>query len=244
MNFMLNFIIYEDSKKMRDLYEKVIDQFIGNKQEEYHIIQIHEFNPVSQKRLEKLEGRKIYILDLKVPGKSGYDFAREIRNSGDWKSQIIIISAFEHLKNHIFMGKMLTLDFISKKENIATRLEETLEVAYNISTSHRFFSFRSGGELFHLPYHDILYFEKDLNDNYTSIITYQNTYKIKKSILQIERILENDLRFLKTHQSCIVNLYNIKSVNLSKKIINFGEKQTCLLSREHKKELKERLICN
>ena len=241
---MLNFIIYEDYKKMRDLYEKVIEQFVGNKKEEYHITQIPEFNPSSQKKLEKLEGRKIYILDLKVPGKNGYDFAREIRSSGDWKSQIIIISALDHLRDEVFMGKMLALDFISKKEDVAKRLEETLEVAYNISTTHRFFSFRSGGELFHLPYHDILYFEKDLNDNYTSIITQQHTYKIKKSILQIEKILENDLRFFKTHQSCIVNLYNIKSVNLSRPVINFGGKQTSLLSRERKKELKERLIHN
>lgn len=241
---MLNFIIYEDYRKMRDLYEKIIDQFVGTKKEEYNIIKISEFNRSSQKKLEKLEGRKIYIVDLKVPGKSGYDFAREIRSSGDWKSQIIIISALDHLRNDIFMGKMLALDFISKKEDVATRLEETLEVAYNISTTDRFFSFRSGRELLHVPYRDILYFEKDLNDNYTSVITKQNTYKIKKSILQIEKILEQDLRFLKTHQSCIVNLYNIKSVDLSRKIINFGEKQTSLLSREHKKILKERLTHN
>jgi len=238
---MLNFIIYEDYKKMRDLYEKVIHQFIGNTKEEYHIMQISEFNSSTQKKLEKLEGRKIYILDLKVPGKNGYDFAREIRSSGDWKSQIIIISALEHLRNEVFMGKMLALDFISKRENVEKRLEETIEVAYHISTHNRFFSFQSEGKLFHLPYHDILYFEKDLNDNYTSIVTNQNTYKIKKSILQIEKILDHDLRFFKTHQSCIVNLYNIKSVNLSKKIINFGEKEITLLSRDHKKELKEKL---
>ena len=30
---MLNFIIYEDYKKMRDLYDEVIHQFIGKKKE-------------------------------------------------------------------------------------------------------------------------------------------------------------------------------------------------------------------
>ena len=241
---MLNFVIYEDYKKMRDLYENVINQFIGKKKEEYHITHISGFSSSSERKLNGLEGKKIYILDLKVPGKSGYDFAREIRSSGDWESQIIIISACEDLRNDIFMGKMLALDFISKKEDVSKRLEETLEVAYNISTTSRFFSFRSGGELFNLPYHDILYFEKDLNDNYTSIITNKNTYKIRKSILQIEKALDHDSRFFKTHQSCIVNLYNIKSVNLSSPIINFGEKQTNLLSRERKRELKERIIHN
>ncbi len=238
---MLNFIIYEDQKVMSELYQNVIHQFIGQKKECYHIIHISEFNESSKRKLISLEGRKIYILDVKVPGKSGFDFAREIRFSGDWISQIIIISAFDYFKHHAFTGKMLALDFISKKENVSTRLRETLELAYQISTTNRFFSFQHNGELFHLPYHDILYFAKNLNDNYTSIVTNKNTYKVKKSILQIERILENDLRFLKTHQSCIVNLHNIQSVNLSNQVISFGEKKINLLSREHKKELKKKL---
>lgn len=242
VKFMLNFIIYEDHRNMRELYEQVVHAFIGSKRDGYKIIPISKFNEKTKMQLESLEGRKIYILDIEVPGKSGLDLAREIRNSGDWFSQIIIISAFEHFKYDIFTGKMLTLDFISKEEDVEKRLRETLELAYHITTPYRCFSFQSKGEILRLPYQDILYFVKNLNDNYTSIVTHQNTYKVKKSILQIERSLGNDLRFFKTHQSCIINLMNVKSVNLSNPTINFGGKKTNLLSREHKKELKERLM--
>ncbi len=239
---MLNFIIYEDHKKMRDLYEKVVHKFIGSKKDVYNIIPISEFDETTQDQLGSLEGRKIYILDIQVPGKSGFDFAREIRKSGDWKSQIIIVSAFEHFRYDIFMSKILTLDFISKNEDIAQRLKETLNIAYDICTSHRAFSFKFNGIVFRLPYRDILYFEKDLNDNHTSVVTKQGTYKVKKSIAQIERLVQNDVRFLKTHQSCIINLQNVESINLTDHTISFGEKQTNLLSREHKKELQEKLI--
>lgn len=239
---MLNFIIYEDHQIMRDLYAKVVNKFIGNKQDTYNIIPISEFDDTTKGQLESLEGRKIYILDIEVPGKSGFDFAREIRKSGDWKSQIIIVSAFEHFRYDIFMSKILTLDFISKNENIDTRLKESLELAYDISTSYRSFSFKSNGAIFHIPYRDILYFEKDLNDNYTSVVTKNNTYKVKRSIMQIERLVATDWRFFKTHQSCIVNLQNIESVDLTDQIIYFGERQTNLLTRERKKELQEKLI--
>ena len=240
---MLNFIIYEDNLEMRIIYERVILEFIGRKSDCYRIIPISKFDDSTNKRLDSLDGRKIYILDIEVPGKSGLDFARDIRVKGDWFSQIIIISAFEDFKLDILYGKMLTLDFISKNENnTEKRLLETLSVAYQISSTRQFFSFQQNGELFHLPYRDILYFAKDLNDNYTSIITSSDTYRIKKSISEIEKIVGNDLCFLKTHQSCIINLDNVQSVDLSKSTINFGGKETNLLSREHKKELKERLI--
>lgn len=238
---MLNFIIYEDQRRMRDLYEKVILEFLGNKKDGYRIIHIPRFTENTRKEIEQLDGKKIYLLDIQVPGKSGFDLAREIRYSGDWLSQIIVISGYEHFKSDVFSSKTLTLDFISKDEDIQKRLRETLELAYGISTTHRFFSFQSNGEIFRIPYHDILYFSKELNDNYTSIVTVKQTHKVKKSISQIEKILGNDLRFLKTHQSCIINLHNVQSVDLKIPIINFGDKETNLLSREHRKELKERL---
>jgi len=240
---MLNFIIYEDNLEMRTLYERVILEFVGRRRDCYRIIPISKFDGDTERILGSLDGRKIYILDIEVPGKNGLDFAREIRVKGDWFSQIIIVSAFEDFRVDIFYGKMLTLDFISKKkDNVEKRLLETLNVAYHISSTRQFFSFQQNGELFHLPYHDILYFVKDINDNYTSIITSRDTYRIKKSISEIEKIVGNDLCFLKTHQSCIINLDNVQSVDLSKSTINFGGKETNLLSREHKKELKERLI--
>lgn len=127
---------------MIDLYEQVIYEFIGYRNDSFHIAKISNFNRSTQKRLDSLEGRKIYILDIDVPGKSGLDLAREIRQSHDWDSQIIIISILDDQRTLVFTNKILALDFISKTENVAKRLRETLDVAYNISTNHHFFSFQ------------------------------------------------------------------------------------------------------
>ena len=66
----------------------------------------------------------------------------------------------------------------------------------------------------------------------------KNQFYIVKSINWLEQNLGSD--FVKTHQSCIVNLNNIKEVDFSDNVITFknGE-STCLFADKMKKEVKE-----
>lgn len=242
---MVNFIIYEDNMETTNFYKSVIRGFLGDKEDGYKIVSFSRYDNSLEEEIKNLLGKKIYILDVQVPGKNGLDFARDIRASGDWLSQIIIVSDFEKYKREAFTSKMLTLDFISKDENVSIKLKETLNLAYKITNTHRSFGFRYNGDIYQIPYHDILCFEKDLNDNYSFIVTNRGSYKIKESISSIEKKLDNDLRFLKTHRSCIINLHNVHSVELSTNTIYFNnDKKTNLLSRDRKKVLKEKLTEN
>lgn len=239
---MINFIIYEDNMNTIHLYESIIHEFIGGKEDGYKIISFSRYDHQLIEGIQNLLGKKIYILDIHVPGKNGLDFARDIRASGDWLSQIIIISDYKKYKNEAFTSKMLTLDFICKDEDVSAKLKETLTLAYKITNTHRSFGFQYNGDFYQIPYHDILYFEKDLHDNYSFIVTATKRYKIKESISSIEKKLGNDLRFLKTHRSCIINLHNVYSVELATNTIFFvGNKSTNLLNRNQKKVLKEKL---
>lgn len=239
---MINFIIYEDNIDTINFYTNVIHEFLCGKKDGYKIVSFSRYDNSLVEGIKNLFGKKIYILDVHVPGKNGIDFARDIRATGDWLSQIIIVSDFEKYKKEAFTSKMLTLDFISKDENVSTNLKETLSLAYKITNTHRSFGFQYNGDFYQIPYHDILYFEKDLNDNYSFIVTNRESYKIKETISNIEKKLGNDLRFLKTHRSCIINLHNVHSVELSTNTIYFDNNQkTNLLSRDRKKILKEKL---
>ena len=239
---MINFIISEADTRATNFYKSIIHEFIGGRNDGYKIVSFSRYDNNLLNKIHNLLGKKIFILDVHVPGKNGLDFARDIRASGDWLSQIIIISEFEKYKKEAFTSKMLTLDFISKDDDIPTRLKDTLNVAYKITNTHRSYTFKYNGELYNIPYHDILYFQKDLNDNYSSIVTEKGSYKIKESITSIQKKLENDLRFFKTHRSCIINLHNVRSVELNSNTISFiGNKSTNLLSRDRKKLLKEKL---
>ena len=240
---MINFIIYEDNKEWQEYYRKAVLKVIGHKQDKYQILVLDRYNKEAQRKLDNLLGKHIFLLDMEVPGKSGLDLARQIRNTGDWESQMIMITSHDCFKEEGFTSKILMLDFIKKKdtENIEEKITDAIVIALRIHSRHKHFKFTYNNELFQIPYKEILCFEKDLNNNYTTIFTKTKPYKMKQSITKIETELLSVPYFFKTHQSCIVNLENIERVDFTSNTIYFNGHQTDLLSRNKKKELKEKI---
>ncbi len=238
---MINFIIYEDKKEWQEKYHNIILKIIGKKKDKYHIIRIDKYTPDVKLKLQNLVGKKIYLLDLEVPGKTGLDLAREIRKANDWISPIIIITQYDKFKNEGFTSKVLMLDFLTKDNNLEKKLFETLKIAYHIAIHNKSYNFTYNNEFYQIPLDDILYFEKDLNQNYTNIITKNTMFKIKQSISHIEQELINIPEFYKTHRSCIVNLNNITKISWKCNTIYFKDQQINLISRDKKKSLKDKL---
>lgn len=243
MKKMINFIIYEDEEKMRNIYKEVINKFFGNNNQSYKIIELSSYEEYKRNKVSVIDGEKIYLLDIDVPGKTGLELAREIRKSEDWNSQLIVITANEELKEESLTGKMLMLDFISKGDDIKIKLKETIMVAYNILSANSLIQIKQKGEIYQIKCKSILYIEKNLNDNYITIVTKNDKITFKCSINHAADYLNNDPRFMKTHRSCIVNLLNIEKYDYVSNIIKFNNKTSIdYISREKKKELKERLL--
>jgi len=237
----MNFIIYEDLKEYVNRYKQIIHKLLASTNMYYKTVEINEYNNKTKEQLEKIEGNKIYLLDIEVPGKSGLDLARKIRNDGDWSSPIIIITSHEEFKNVGYTAKILMLNFIVKNEELETDLLETLKVALEINMAKKSLCYTNKGELFQIPYQDILYIEKGLKDNICYVITINDEFTIRKTIIELEQKLADDMNFVKTHRSCIVNIKNIKYVDFENNRIHFINKSTDLLSRAHRKNLKEKL---
>ncbi len=235
---MINFIIYEDNKITQKEYSNVINKFMLNQNLSYKIMKINSYTNNTMSSLKNLDGKKIFIIDIEVPGKSGLEFAREIRYTNDWASPIIICSSHKELKNKGFASRLLMLDFINKDKNILNNLENALEVAFNIINCHKSYNFRYNGEYYQVPYENILYIEKNLNDNYATVFTKRSKYTIKDTIINIFSIL-NDDRFLKCSRSCIVNTDNILAIDFINNTIDFGGISTDLVSRDGKKALRD-----
>lgn len=241
---MINFIIYEDEKKFREKYISVILKAIGNKNIAYDILEIEKYTKATLSEIKKLTGKKIYIFDVEVPGKSGLDLAREIRNSGDWISPMIVVSTHEHLRTPAFTSKMLMLDFISKFYDCEENLLSALKVALEITDNHKSLNFQCNGELLQIPYEDILFVEKNVDDLYSTIITESGRIGTNLTIISVEKELCQYDKFIRAHRSYIVNLDKITSVELKECIIHFGQNEQALLSRDKKPELKSKLNKN
>ena len=238
---MISCIIYEDNEEMQTLYQEVIKDFFTKKNLKVKFYVIDKYQKDLEIKLCNLSGNKIFILDIEVPGKSGLDLARIIRANGDWDSLLIVITSYEYLKNTSFTSKMLMLDFISKKENIKKRLLETLESTEDIFRTKDTYTFQYNGQLYRVDCHDILSFEKDLNDNYTFLYTKNNKYKIKESIINIEKELLMDKIFFKINISCIININNITELDLKNNIVYLDEYSVNLLTKENRELLRKHL---
>ena len=234
---MINFIIYENDKKLRNYYELVILNFIGTREEKFKIFDYKKCKKQSY-------NRSIYILSS-YDVKDVIDIAKHIRNSDDWYSQIIIISNFKNLNTKLLSNKLLVLDYINYNSDIKERLKEDLYLAYRILTKEKTLNFILNGEIYKIPYQNILYIEKSNNQNYCTIHTPTNSYIINDTISNLEEQLDS-VYFIKTHRSCIVNLYSIKQYNRIDNSISFykSSKTIDLITRDKRKILKERIIDN
>lgn len=239
---MINFILYEKDKKWVKLYKNAILKVMGNKKENYHILIIEEYKKNTLETIANTIGKKIFILTQEMDSKTGIDFAKEIRKTGDWISQIILIKTNEIKNEKSFYNKILLLSSIIKNECTEEKIKESIYTALQILLCHSSYNFTYNHEVYQIPYDDIIYFEKDINDNYTSIITKNKRFKVKKSVRKIEMELLTVPYFFKTHQSCIVNLKQIERVDFSKNLIYFKNRKIDLLSRNKKKELKEKML--
>ena len=236
----MNFIIYEDEDYFCKLYTSIIHKFMGPSDDNYKIYYFKDYSDKLLSFIKKLSGQNIYILDIEVQGKSGIDLAREIRSyKRSTDDQIIIVTAHQDLVENAYHRKLLMVDFISKFDELEERLISCFRESYETFTENKFLSYKQDGEIIRIPYKDILFIEKDKLEDCLYIETNDDRYKYKANIATVEKILNNDKRFFKTHRSCIVNLYKITKLNTSVPIIHFNDKYTNCLSRDKKKELEE-----
>ena len=229
----MNFVVYENNEKKFMEYKNIIFKLMSGFKICYKTILVR---PDEELDLLTLNGAKIFIVDE-------IDIVRKIRESGDYNSQIIFM--IDEIKSNIIpnVSNLLILDFISKTNYVFDNLYNALKVAMDISGMNSMkMCFSYENEYYQIPYKDILYIEKILNDNTSLIVTKNNKYVVRKSIVKLEKELCNKDMFFKTHRSCIVNMDNIIHVDFNEGIINFLENEIKLLSRSKKKELKCKLL--
>lgn len=231
---MINFIVYEMDEKIRNKYELAILNFIGIREEKFKIFNYFDYNEIN-------ETNNIYIISER-DFKNAIKIVSKIRNKEDWNSQIIVISEFDNTNLELLINQLLVLDYVNINSNYINRLKQDLYIAYKILTKDKTLNFCSNSEVNKIPYSNILYIEKNNNQNYCTIYTKDNEYIIKSTINNLEKELDSAY-FLKTHRSCIVNLYNIEHYNSSKNIIYFIDgNKIDLISRDKRQILKSRLI--
>lgn len=89
-----------------------------------------------------------------------------------------------------------------------------------------------------IDYKDIVCILYDSYKRKSKIITLYSKYETSESLKGIKEKLKGN--FMYTHKSCIINMDNVKTIDIKNKVIVFSNNtKTDLLSRKYLKEVKE-----
>lgn len=236
---MINFIICEDNKNVRDLHEALISKITMPYDFDYTVHSFEKYNNNLKKIINTPSDLKIYILDLELPGKTGLEIAQDIRKV-DWDSIIIVLTSHDELELKLFKEKLLIFDFISKFDNYEKRLTDSINLVIKNLNCRSALVFKQDKEIYHIKYDNILYIFRDNTKNKTKIKAIDKEYYVRDTLTNVAKQLDN--RFYQTHRACYVNLNNIKCADFKNDIIYFTNDDSIdYLSRNYKKGLKERL---
>lgn len=129
---------------------------------------------------------------------------------------------------------------IIRKHNInnSNGVKSIVKNTFLYSKDKNLFVFSYKRNIYRIPYKDINYIEKESNIKRCIIHTIKDNYYISLSITKLEEILTND--FIKTHQSCIININNIKEITKDK-IKFYNDDKTNLVNKNMRNKIIELL---
>lgn len=235
---MINIVVYGDNNTILSKCINSIDASLFDCGINYQIDRYNEYNK-KMKLVIKNKDKKIYILD-NDSDESGLGIAYKIRKN-DYDSIIIMIGK---CYIDLSMSRVMILDYVCLGKNFENRLIDDIGIAVSIidksiDGENNNFIFEYKRVLYKIPFNDITYIEKESNIKRCIIHTINNnSYYITDSLNSImEKLGDN---FYRSHQSCIINLSNIKELELGNNMVVFKNgDMTDMITGSSKKEIKK-----
>lgn len=232
---MLEFIICDDNKSITEKILKIISEVMISNKLVYKTLVYYDYDDEFLGCVENKESRRIYILDIETPSRSGIDIAKIIREK-DMESIIIFLTGHDELGPMILKKELWFLAFINKFDNYDKRLKSVLAKALQILNIKSKLQFEERGIIYNISLEDILYITHDSIERKSVVKTDKNEYKTYKTLVELLQILDG--RFVQTHRACIVNVQRVTKINRMKRTIVFDNGQKIdLLSDKYKKGL-------
>lgn len=205
---LMKVIVVEDILSFNEKIRRIANQVLMEENLDIKIIPYLEYNKDLKKIIHNNE-IKIYILDYDLGEKSqknGYDISREIRGiAHDWCSIIIICSIHNKQKNFI-SSRLSILTYLSKSDNFEHNLRESIKEAIYILNQTSTISITNRCTLY---YNEVLYALKEKYSKYCVIKTFDNEFRVRKNIYE----LEEELHLKKFKRHLLANEKNIASVD-------------------------------
>ena len=163
----------------------------------------------------------ILLLDIEMPGMSGIELAKKIREHNETAPIIFITGYSAYIAEGYDVSALHYLLKPIDKAKLYSVLDKAIK---QIGRNEKILNLDVSGERFLVPLHEIRYIE--VSGNYVTVHAKQE-FKVKKTLGELEALL--DERFTRTGRSFIVNLGFIRRITKTDVFLSSGE--TVPLSR-------------
>jgi len=244
---MLKIFICEDDQKQRENLEQLINNYLFMENLDMALV-LSTHDPAEILAYLKANPKTVglYFLDVDLGHAiNGIDLGREIRNM-DANGKIVFITARAELMYLTFNYLIEAMDYIVKvddSDHMKKKIIAALNVAHQryINESHSqsspFFEVKIGQQSRFIPIDDIMFFSpstahKLMLHQFSSQLEFRGSMK---------DILDLNGNFLRVHNSYIVNISNIATIDRELREIVMTNGERCLVSIKGLKVLDEAL---
>lgn len=242
---MLSIFICEDDVKQKERYLKAVQDtiMIENLDMEIALSTTDPFSLIEH--LKENDTTGIYFLDIDLKAKiNGIELAAEIRKY-DPRGFIVFITTHSEMSYITFLCKVEAMDFIIKDNftDIEDRIHQCIMnanekySAKTVSELQKNFTMRIDDKVIHMEYKKILFFETSPIKHKVILHAIDRQIEFYANMKEIEE--EVDDRFVRCHQSYLVNKDNIKEVDIKHRMARMINGETCLVSIRLMKKLKQ-----
>ena len=238
---MIKFITITDNKETTERYEKIIN-VVMMKLDIYYEIRSFEGEDKKIKEIcKENSGTNIFIIE-NSNRVSAERIVKLIKKEYKMVAAFIVVVGEEsetRLEKLVFDYSFL-IDVIIKNADLNINLENDIKRILEILEARKqVLNVINDKLLYRIAYGDIYYIEKELNGKKSIIITKYGKFHLFKSLNEIQE--ELDVRFFRSHQSAIINIDNVSSIDFENNKIIFTNEIVCsLISRNSKKQIKRR----
>lgn len=232
---MFSIVVCTNDGEIASRDMEIINRALTNYNLNYNVYKYDFINGINN-FIKDIVGKKIYVINMDI---LGLELASKIRQF-DFSSLIIFIIDFNKYRDKLLTAKIMALDYIDKCFSYGKILMDDIRLALSIINGDEMFSFKYNGTIWRISVNEICYIEKESDIKRCIIHTMNDKYYICETISFILSKLKGN--FYQTHQSCIVNLNNVKSLKLNTNTIIFNNgDSTMLLTNKRKNEIKKYL---
>lgn len=212
---MISIALYEDNIKDAERVIDALNEWACNREKPISVKHYYAAGDVSS-----LAAFDCIMLDVKMPGINGIDFAREIRLA---KILVPIIFVSDHIEYSVDGYEVDALRFLNKNNaDFTAKLFECMDkTSYEIeNSSQSYYTIKDKGATKSVSFSEVLYFE--ISNHTISIHTLSGTYSERKKLSEL--MLELPDQFVRCSRSFIVNVLHIKELTSKNVLLRDGTK--------------------